>query len=1426
MSTDLKISQLTPATTVNTNDYTVMVDGNTSANKRATVAQILAIAGAGTVTSINVSGANGINSSGGPITSSGTIALSLGAITPTSIVASGTISGSNLSNTNSGDQAITIVGDVTAPASTGTLTATLANSVVTNDKLADMVGPTVKGRTSGTGIPQDLSTAQVTAMLPEMVADSGTGGSKGLVPPPTAGSAAAKKFLRADATWVATDLNDILPSQSGNIGKVLQTSGTTTSWQAVGVGSVTNVSVTNTGNGVSGTVANSSTVPAISLTLGAITPSSVNSVVLSGTSTPTLAVTGTSSISGSHSGSSSNTNTGDQTTITGNAGSATALATGRTIAITGDLAYTSPSFDGTANVTAAGTLATVATAGTSGGSTAIPVVTINAKGLTTSITTAAVIAPAGTLSGNTLASGVTASSLTSLGTIANLAVTAGTISGTPSASTDIANKLYVDTVAQGLDAKASCVAATTADITLSGTQTIDGISVIAADRVLVKNQTLSQNNGIYLCAAGAWTRTTDADTWDELTSAFTFIETGTVNADCGFVCTANGGGTLGTTALPWSQFSGAGSYTASTGLTLTGTAFSLTTPVAVANGGTGISSFGAGVATFLGTPSSANLAAAVTDETGSGVLVFGTSPTITTPVIAQINDANGNETLKLASIASAVNEVTIENAATGSAVHISATGGDASVGLHLAGKGASGYVNVQDSVDATKRILFNASGGTTNTRTMLSSTQTVDRTLSLPDATDTLVGKATTDTLTNKTLTSPTITGGALNGTLGATTPSSVAATTGTFSSTLGVTGVATLGNGAILGTPASGTVTNLTGTASININGTVGATTPSTVAGTTGTFSGKIRKVDSITTTVDWLEYETGWTNPSGNKSIIWKDTTSPLGRISVSYAGGVSSMSFGSLYSGGYLTADSMVLTTTGAAITGTLSATGTISTSAGQLITTTAGAALGSMTGGANAYFDWSDGTTTSRLQMSGGVLYFGTASGGGTIYLRVNASTIGTLTSTGLAVTGTLSASGVSTLTGGAVIQGLTVGRGAGAVASNTAVGASALAGNSTGSDVTAVGNEAYRYGTAVNNTAFGSKALGSAVVTGSENTAIGRASLYSNTSGTTNTAVGSLALFANTTASYSTAVGYQAGYLSTGGFLTAVGYLAGYSSTSNTVEAFGYEAAKNTSTGTNVTAIGTWALLNNTSGSSIVAVGRDSLKANTTGSFNTAVGMSALVSNTTATQCTAVGYQAGNANTTGGAMVAIGTGALATTSTADNCTAVGVVALSGATGGNNTALGFNAGGNVTSGTNNTCIGNSSATDGVRNITTGSNEIVMGNNSHTAAYIKIAWTVSSDARDKTSFAPVPLGLDFVNSLTPTAYQFRVSRDDDTPTGPIRYGFKAQDILAAEGSNSVIIDSNDPENLKYNSDSLIATLVNSIKELTARLAALESK
>ena len=143
----------------------------------------------------------------------------------------------------------------------------------------------------------------------------------------------------------------------------------------------------------------------------------------------------------------------------------------------------------------------------------------------------------------------------------------------PVSAQDAATKNYVDSVAQGLDVKSSVVCATTANITLSGTQTIDGIAVVAGDRVLVKNQSTTSANGIYVAAAGAWSRSSDADAWNELVSAFVFIEKGTSLGDTGWVCTVDPGGTLGTTAVTWSQFSGAGTYLAGNGLSLTGSTF-------------------------------------------------------------------------------------------------------------------------------------------------------------------------------------------------------------------------------------------------------------------------------------------------------------------------------------------------------------------------------------------------------------------------------------------------------------------------------------------------------------------------------------------------------------------------------------------------------------------------------------------------------------------------------------------------------------------------------------------------------------------------------------------------------------------------------------------------------------------------------------
>lgn len=156
--------------------------------------------------------------------------------------------------------------------------------------------------------------------------------------------------------------------------------------------------------------------------------------------------------------------------------------------------------------------------------------------------------------------------------VSRLAVAGGTMTGAltlaadPAAALQAATKQYVDNVVQGLDAKQPCRVATTANITLSGTQTIDGIAVVAGDRVLVMNQTTAAQNGIYVVAAGAWTRSTDANTWNLLVSAFSFIELGTLYADTGWLCTVDPGGTLGTTPVTWVQFSAAGQITAGNGL--------------------------------------------------------------------------------------------------------------------------------------------------------------------------------------------------------------------------------------------------------------------------------------------------------------------------------------------------------------------------------------------------------------------------------------------------------------------------------------------------------------------------------------------------------------------------------------------------------------------------------------------------------------------------------------------------------------------------------------------------------------------------------------------------------------------------------------------------------------------------------------------
>jgi len=264
-------------------------------------------------------------------------------------------------------------------------------------------------------------------------------------------------------------------------------------------------------------------------------------------------------------------------------------------------------------------------------------------------------------------------------------LTTVTVTQDPTAALDLATKQYVDAVAEGLHVHAACAAATPgtlasitggtvtynngtagvgATLTLSVALTVlDGYTLLNGDRVLVKNEATQANNGIYTWATGGTvlTRATDFDTAAEMASGdFTFVSNGTLYASTGWVQT-DPVTVVGTSPVTWVQFSGSGAYTAGTGLTLTGTQFSITNTAVTAGAYGSASSVGTftvnaqgqlttaattpiainGNQITSGTVGSAYISGSYTGITGVGTLTAGTwnATAITDTYLATISTA-------------------------------------------------------------------------------------------------------------------------------------------------------------------------------------------------------------------------------------------------------------------------------------------------------------------------------------------------------------------------------------------------------------------------------------------------------------------------------------------------------------------------------------------------------------------------------------------------------------------------------------------------------------------------------------------------------------------------------------------------------------------------------------------------------------------
>lgn len=278
---------------------------------------------------------------------------------------------------------------------------------------------------------------------------------------------------------------------------------------------------------------------------------------------------------------------------------------------------------------------------------------------------------------------------------------------TPINDNDATSKIYVDSLASGVDAKASVRVATTVAGTLATSfaagQTIDGVVLVAGDRILIKDQASAVENGIYDVTAGAPTRSLDADTGAELNGgSFVFVEEGTTLADTGWVVTSDGTIIIGVSNITWVQFSSAGILNFGIGLTQTGNTVN--------------ANIGATTVSVNGGDDLIVNSSATAGQTIISAGVVGTEATWGALDLANVNSITGllpklNGGLNTDITAFADGSMIVTDNTNGD-VNELAVGTNGNALIVTAGLPTWGQINLADGVNSVTGILLEANGGT------------------------------------------------------------------------------------------------------------------------------------------------------------------------------------------------------------------------------------------------------------------------------------------------------------------------------------------------------------------------------------------------------------------------------------------------------------------------------------------------------------------------------------------------------------------------------------------------------------------------------------------------------------------------------------------------------------------------------------------